>query len=271
MADPIDLGTAVALGALQGLTEFLPVSSSGHVAIGAMLFGETEMPLSLVVLLHAGTLLATLMVVGDDAFRLGRDIVGGLGNPRAFLKTTSGRLTMALVAATLPTVVIALSMKEHVEGWSRSPWIIGVCLLGSALTVLTTRFTGGEGSELSPRQAALVGIAQGLAVLPGLSRSGSTIAMAMLLGMSGPAAFRFSFLLSLPAVLGAVLLELSPDAMAELGPNAWVGGAVALVIGYIALRALRHLVIQGRFWAFTIYLVPVGTGLIIWSLWSPGS
>ena len=113
----------------------------------------------------------------------------------------------------------------------------------------------------------LIGVAQGLAVLPGISRSGTTIAAAMLLGMRAPEAFRFSFLLSLPAVGGAVILQLAePGALAELGAPALIAGSVALVTGYGALRLLRHVVMTGRLWIFAAYLVPAGLGLIVWSM-----
>lgn len=264
----IDIFSAAVLGALQGLTEFLPVSSSGHVAIGALLFGLEEPPLALSVTLHAGTLLATLLVFWRDVWRLLVDAARGLRRPKELLASPSGRTIAGVFVATLPTVAIALTLRDRVEAWGQRPWIVGLCLLGSAAAVLSTRRGRHTSDELTLGQAFVVGIAQGLAVLPGLSRSGSTIAAAMLLGMRGPAAFRFSFLLSLPAVLGAVVLELGhPGAVDGLPPALWVGGAVSAVVGLLSLLALRSVVIQGRFWAFALYLVPVGLGLMAWDLW----
>lgn len=267
MRDPIDVATAAFLGALQGVTEFLPVSSDGHIAIGALLVGIPDMSLSMVVLLHAGTLVATFLVLREDVTQLAVETVRGLKSPSEFLRTEQGRIVAGVVLASIPTAIIGLLLEDHVEAWSHVPWIVGVCLLGSALALALTRRARGEAKTLSPGAYFLIGIAQGLAVLPGLSRSGSTIALGMLLGLRGPDAFRFSFLLSLPAVLGAVLLKVvgEPRAVAELGTAGLVGGAVAMVVGLGALVLLRRIVMQGRFWAFALYLVPLGLALIAWS------
>ncbi len=264
----IDVTSAAVLGVLQGLTEFLPVSSSGHVAIGALLFDLEEPPLALSVTLHAGTLLATLVVFRKDIRTLLTDAMHGLQRPKELLASASGRTIASVLVATLPTVVIALTLRDRVEAWGQRPWIVGLCLLGSAIAVLSTRYGDHTRDELTLRQAFFVGVAQGLAVLPGLSRSGSTIAVAMLLGMRGPAAFRFSFLLSLPAIAGAVVLELGkPGILGTLPAALWIGGAVSAAVGLLSLLALRTVVIQGRFWAFALYLVPTGLGLVAWDLW----
>lgn len=269
MAGPIDVGTGAVLGALQGATEFLPVSSSGHVALGAMFFGISEdMPLALVVLLHVGTLVATIALLRSDVWSLIRGTVGGLKDPKGFVATDDGKMVAGVVVASVPTALMGLFLEERVEAFSRVPWIVGACFLGSAVAVLSTRRGGGELEVLPMWKALLVGVAQGMAVLPGLSRSGSTIAMAMLLGMSGPAAFRFSFLMSLPAITGATLLSMRhTDQLARLGLGAVVGGVVSLVVGYLALVWLRELVTRGRFWTFSLYLIPLGSGLIVWQLW----
>src|SRR5690606_23694225 len=268
MTSPIDVMTAVVLGAVQGLTEFLPISSDGHVALFAMLFGVSdEMPLSMVVMLHVGTLIATAVAFREDIALLTRRTWSGMREPRAFLESSEGKLLTAIVIASIPTALIGLLLEDRVEGWARVPWIVGACLLASALAVYTTRRGGGDGDRLLPWQAILVGVAQGLAVLPGLTRSGSTIAVAMMLGMSGPAAFRFSFLLSLPAIFGATLLKARDyEELAALGPGVLIGALTAMVVGYLALRWLRSLVHQGRFWTFALYLIPLGVGIIAWDL-----
>lgn len=274
-SDAIDIASAVVLGAVQGVTEFLPVSSSGHIALGALFFGLEDAPLTLSIVLHAGTLIATLVLLGSDVKTLFVDSVRGLKAPTDFAQTDSGKTVLAVIVATLPTVALGLGLRDHVESWQHVPWIVGVCLLGSAVMVATTR--SGAQRDLDPKRrgttslglkaAFVVGVSQGLAVLPGLSRSGTTIAVAMLLGMSGPAAFRFSFLLSLPAVAGAVVLELvRPGAFESVPPAVWAGGAVAIVVGIASLLVLRKLVDQGRFWAFAFYLVPVGAGVIVWDV-----
>jgi undecaprenyl-diphosphatase len=259
---------AATLGALQGLTEFLPVSSSGHVSVGALLFGVPDMPLSMVIVVHAGTLLATLLVVGKDVGQLTVESVRGIASPKAFLETERGRIVTGILIATVPTGVIGLLVKDLVESWSHIPWIVAICFLGTAVILWTTRRTqGGQNTTLSYGAYFLIGLAQGLAVLPGISRSGTTIAAAMLLGLKPAEAFRFSFLLSLPAILGAVVLELrDPSVLARLGSAAWIAGGVALVVGWGSLLLLRRVVDSGRLWIFSLYLVPMAIALLVWDL-----
>lgn len=268
MASPtLDPGPAAALGALQGATEFLPVSSSGHLAIGALLFGEPQLSLAFVVFLHGATLLATLLLFGRDVGRLTAGAVRGLAHPATYTRSADGRLVVGLVVATLPTALMGLLLEDWVERLSGMPWVVGACFLGSAVAAVATRYGRGERTHLSVGAYVLVGVAQGLAVLPGLSRSGSTIAAAMLLGLGPAEAFRFSFLLSLPAIGGALLLELAGSgAMAGVGAGAWLGGAAALVVGYAALVTLRRMVVRGRFWLFALYLVPLGAGVMLWDV-----
>jgi undecaprenyl-diphosphatase len=263
----MDVSTGAVLGAVQGLTEFLPISSDGHLAIGALLFGQTDMPLPFVVFLHIGTFLATLLVLRPEVSTLARATIDGLGEPSAFLATEHGRELVALVAATVPTGIIGLLLKDYVESTSQDARVVGFCLLGSAAMVMTTRFTSaGERTVLGVGPAFFLGACQALAVLPGLSRSGTTIAVAMLLGLRATAAFRFSFLLSLPAVAGAVLLEsFDMGALEGFGAATLAGGIVAFAFGYVALRMLRELLDRGRFWAFALYLVPLGVALLLWN------
>ncbi|MCA9605105.1 MAG: undecaprenyl-diphosphate phosphatase [Myxococcales bacterium] len=271
MPEPIDVGSAAILGAVQGATEFLPVSSSGHVALTSMLLGvSADMPLSMVVLLHFGTLVATIAVFAKDLRSLTASTVDGLkGGPRAWLDTDAGRVVAGVVLASVPTAIIGLALEERVEEFSKVSWIVGLGLLGSAAVVLSTKRGGGQQESLTLGKALIVGVAQGIAVLPGVSRSGTTIAVAMLLGMSGPAAFRFSFLLSLPAVAGATLLSMRhTDELAALGTAGVVGGVVSAIVGLAALLWLRALVDRGRFWTFAVYLVPLGLGLVSYQLYT---
>ena len=266
------MGTAAVLGAIQGATEFLPVSSSGHVALGAMVFGVSEeMPLSMVVLLHFGTLIATVAVFRTDIATLTRSAWTGARTPKAWFESDDGKLAVGIIVASIPTAILGLVLESRVEEFSRVGWIVGLGLLGSALVVASTRRGGGTLDVLPLSKALIVGVAQGLAVMPGLSRSGTTIAVAMMLGLTGPAAFRFSFLLSLPAVAGATLLSLRhTDELRALGASGPVGGLVALIVGTAALLWLRAIVKQGRFWLFAVYLVPLGLVLVGWHFLGQG-
>ncbi|MBW2214859.1 MAG: undecaprenyl-diphosphate phosphatase, partial [Deltaproteobacteria bacterium] len=133
----------------------------------------------------------------------------------------------------------------------------------SAAFLVASGVARGASGEVSWLQAAGIGFAQGVAVLPGISRSGVTIAVAMLLGVQPSSAFRFSFLVSLPAIAGAALYEATgAEGLGSLGPEAWAGGLTALVTGYVALVILREIILVGRMWTFAIYLVPLGLFLI---------
>jgi undecaprenyl-diphosphatase len=262
--DALELARMAAYGAVQGATEFLPVSSSGHVALLALLQEDAELSVGFVVLLHAATLLATVLVLRTELVALLESVATGLRDPAAYLRTDEGRTVGGVVLATIPTAVIGLLLKDSLEAAGRLPWVLGLGLLGSAVACLSTRRGGGNGQSPTLLGALLIGLAQGAAVLPGLSRSGSTIAVAMLLGMSGPASFRFSFLLSLPAILGATILTLRDPGTFSMDAGAWVAAALAFAVGWGALVWLRRLVHQGRFWVFAVYLVPVGVGLIVY-------
>jgi undecaprenyl-diphosphatase len=262
-----DLLTAIALGVVQGVTEFLPISSDGHLALFGLLFEVPEVSLATTVALHLGTLAATLLMFRTDLTQLTKRVLASVTSPRALFESTEGRLIACLFVASLPTAAIGLSLEDAVEPLSRSPWAVGLGFLGSAAAVFSTRGRAGSATELSLRAALIVGTFQGLAVLPGLSRSASTIAAALALGLAPSAAFRFSFLLSLPAVAGAALLELGkPGALAGLSHVAWIGAGIAFVAGLVALRLLRGLLAGGRFWLFGLYLIPLGAALVLWDV-----
>jgi undecaprenyl-diphosphatase len=271
----------ILLGVVQGVTEFLPISSDGHLAVAGFLVGLAPPSLASVVLLHAGTWLATLLVFRREVTRIVRGVLNALRTRGARAPSThvdgpsnhgdpSVALLVRLVAASVPTALIGLLLKPYVEPWANQRWVVGVGFLLSAVAVLSTRIE--RGARTTPhgrteipslRAALLIGVAQGLAVAPGLSRSASTIACGRLAGLSGPAAFGFSFLLSLPAVGGAVLLEaLHERAFDDMGAAEWTGAAVAFGVGVAALLGLQHIVRRGRFWWFALYLVPLGVWLV---------
>lgn len=261
--------TAGLLGVVQGLTEFLPVSSDGHLAAFALLTGASPMSLALAVVLHTGTLVATVVVLRDDLVRLASACARGLREPTRFAGTRDGAFVLVLATACVPTAIVGLSLEGVAAEANRHILVVGAGFLVSAGAVLLTRDRAPMGDQLSLRAALVLGAVQGLAVLPGVSRSGSTIACAMLLGLAPAEAFRLSFVLSVPAVAGAVLLELrSPEARAAITPVAWFGAAVAGVVGYACLRLLRRLLARGHFWRFSWYLIPLGLGMIAWGLLS---
>lgn len=263
LSEGIDAITAAALGALQGLTEFLPVSSSGHVALAAAFFEIHENSLALTVLLHLGTLLATIVLLRQDVTALLTETVSSMRHPGRLRSTSEGRTVAAILIATAITAVLGLSLRHTAELFTQNLRLVGFGFLVSAVFLLASGAARATRHELTWWMAIFVGIAQGLAVLPGLSRSGLTIATAMLLGARGSDAFRFSFLISLPAIIGAAILETAgSEGLGSLGAAAWIGGATALVTGYVALVILRRIILVGRMWMFAFYLVPLGLFLV---------
>ncbi len=263
MADPSDLGVAAAAGLLQSATEFLPVSSSGHLCLFGMLFEQVDMSLSTIVLVHAGTLLATLVVLRKEIVDLLTGLVRALKSPRSLLETAEGRLVTALLLSTACTAALAFPLRGVVDLATRTPWLVAMGFWGSAVAVASTRNRRGSEPIPSLAAAALIGLAQGMAVFPGLSRSGTTIACALALNMSPDAAFRYSFLLAIPAVTGATLLEVSDlGGVGRLGTTQWTAAAVAFAAGLLALSWLRRIVSRGQLWHFAWYLVPLGVAVL---------
>jgi undecaprenyl-diphosphatase len=267
----IPLAEAIVLGAVQGVTEFLPISSDGHLSLAQLYFGR-EPELALTVLLHAGTLAATLIVLWERVKSATFDGARALFRPSLFRDTPGGRDALFVILASIPTAIIGFTLKKPVEVWSSSPVIIGICLLGSALAVGSTRFAPrGEKDVPGAMAAIVVGIAQGSAVLPGLSRSAMTIASLLWLGVRAPRAFELSFLLSLPAVAGALALEARHafhGGAAEVVPLV-AGTVVSLACGIGALMALRGVLARGKLAWFAVYLVPLAVATIFWGYAKP--
>ncbi len=275
---PVDIWKAVVLGIVQGLTEFLPVSSSGHLVLGQHLLGFRPPGLVLEVALHLGTLVAVVLVFARD---LGRLLVGGGRAALALLRGRRVRQVMAEepLARLLGMLVLASAVTAGValvgERWFRQafehPMVAAVMLLVTGV-VLRAAGRAGEGkrslSGIGGADAAVVGLAQAVAIIPGISRSGSTIAAGLFRGMEREAAARFSFLLSVPAILGAGLLELR--ALAELGetwpapPVLLPAVAAAAVSGVLAISLLLGVVRRGRIGLFAYYCWLVGGAAVLW-------
>lgn len=245
-----------ALAVVQGITEFLPISSDGHLALLGFIFGHV--PLHEIILLHGGTLLATVWMFRTEL----RNIL----NELTLLHWKESGI-FGYGAATIITAIVGLSIEPWVEPFSDNPLVVAAGFLGSALAVFLTRYAkpSQDQAPLSIAKACIVGAFQGLAVLPGLSRSASTICVGMLLGLSGPNAFRFSFILSIPAVAGAVLLDGLKGRMHLPTSIQWFGISLAFVVGLLALQMLRRVVINGRFAWFAAYLVPLALAVALFA------
>ena len=245
---------AVLLAVIQGLTEFLPVSSSGHLAL-AQAYLKMEADLGDVVAfdvaLHLGTLIPVLIFYREDIKQL---IQGGVhGQPG------TRREIGFLMLATVVTGAIGLGLREPLEGVFGQPRIVGFALLITGVLLLTTRFRPEDGTRAwTIGLVVLIGLVQGLAITPGISRSGSTIAIALLAGVGRRDAARFSFLISVPAIFGAALLEITDlEADFAVAP-ALVGLVVAALVGYVALDWLVRIIDRGKIWVFAPYVMILG-------------
>lgn len=266
---------AVFCGIIQGLTEFLPVSSSGHLALAHSFFGMTgaDSCLSFDILLHLATLAVVFIVYHKDIFGLCtafftmlRKLCGG--HFRISSLNEAERMALLLIAATLP-LAGAFFVKDCSEWLSAYPKAVGVLLIANGILLLTAdRFSAKKGNRLlSVRGALGVGIFQLFATLPGISRSGSTISGGMLFGLSRENAVKFSFLMSVPAIIGANIVNI-PEALSTpveeqvLGYYA-VGMVAALISGFAAMKFLSYISAKEKFGFFAYYCMAVGASAIL--------
>jgi len=268
---------AIALGIVQGLTEFLPVSSSGHLVLLQHWFGLREPELAFDISVHVGTLAAVVVFFRRDIGAIVAALWGFLkrlahGQAAGSAITTDGDLRLAwlIAAASVPTAAIGLGFHEIADRLFGSVALVGLALMVTCLLLLATRRATVRRhtmADFSLAAALAIGVIQGLAIIPGISRSGATIALGLILGLSRDTAARFSFLLSIPAICGAALIgagELAGGGGPPLAIVALGTGASALV-GYAALWMLVYIVLRGRLHLFAPYCALVGLLALIWA------
>ena len=268
----MSLLSSILLGLIQGLAEFLPISSSGHLAIAEHFLGQAGVPATpdfFDVLLHLGTLVAVFAAYWQDIRDMIVELIDGV---RDLVRGTTPnpipparRMILLIIVGTLPLFVV-LPVKDLVEGLSGNIYFVaGALIVTGFLLFASDRVKKGRKTERSAKllDVLLVGIAQAIATCPGISRSGTTITTGCFVGFDRKFAVRFSFLLSIPAVLGANILTLK-DAIQENSiivsdiPVYLVGVAVAAVVGYICIRLLKMIADKGKFGWFAYYCWAVG-------------
>lgn len=267
----MELHQGIILGIVQGLTEFLPVSSSGHLVLGQAIFGMKESQLVFDISVHVGTLLAVCVVYFKDilnilsaVFHLMVDVFQGRSVNEKLENDKNLKFAAMIVVGSVPTALIGLALKkiEHILFTSTLLVSFMLILTGTILWI-SKRYYRNQDVEVEPynlKQAGFIGVIQGFAVIPGISRSGSTIAAGMFMGMDRAGAAKFSFLLSIPAILGAELLGIKE--MIETGTMidsvTIVATLVSFVSGFIALKILIQLVHSGKFHLFAPYCWFIG-------------
>lgn len=256
------------LGAVQGLCEFLPVSSSGHLALFQIFFRYSENLVAFDILLHFATLLAVIIFFWRDIWEILFDWFGGWVTNS---KRSGWSYGWAIIIASFVTAALGLTLKPVVEKASESLLLVGIGEIFTGAVLLMVPVFSRRPSNSSLLAIALaVGFAQGIAVLPGVSRSGMSIAMGLFMGMSIGEAFRFSFLISIPAILGATLLECLSwlkGVEAIFLPEGWIWGAmIAFVLGLASLKFMKGLVDAGKWVYFGLYCLIVGVIAVAFGL-----
>ena len=261
---------AIVLGIIQGLSEFLPVSSSGHLVLFQHLFGLKEPELLFDICLHVGTLMAVLIVFYKEILEILTALLqipsrmkqaGGL--LRLFQVDPAIRMALLIVVGSIPTALIGLVFKEMTDKLFGSILLVGCMLLVTGSLLWFTRNISGRGRQVEKtwmKDALIIGVVQGLAILPGISRSGSTISTALFLGVDRKMAGRYSFLLSIPAIVGALVLGLDTPELHTTIPlmTILLGSIASALTGWLALVILLKVVDRGQLHRFAPYCWVVG-------------
>ena len=266
-----ELLKAAILGVIQGLTEFLPVSSSGHLEIGKAIMStdlEAETSLLMTVVLHAATALSTMVIFW-------RDIVGIIGGLFQFKWNEETQFVAKIIVSMIPAVIVGLAFEDQIEAlFSGSLLLVGLMLLVTGVLLLLADRAKSTEKPVSFVNAAIVGVSQAIAILPGISRSGATISTSVLLGIDRTKAARFSFLMVVPLIFGKVAKDLLTEEITftgDQGTALLIGFAAAFVTGLIACKWMLALVKNCQLWWFSIYCFVVGAICIGYMLLQPAA
>jgi undecaprenyl-diphosphatase len=275
----MNITEAILLGIIQGLTEFLPVSSSGHLVLFQHLHGLKEAELFFDVCVHLGTLLAVIVVfrleIKNIILALMRFVSSSASKKTVLQKIEADpdlKMAFLIVIGSIPTAVLGFLFRGIADRLFSSAFIAGLMLMLTGLLLWITRWAATRveqpgADRLTPQNALIVGVVQGLAIIPGISRSGSTISIGLLLGVNRETAAKYSFLLSIPAIIGAGLLSLKEGlSQTDLAIQiSLLGAGTAALVGYGALKSLLHVVRKGHLHLFAPYCWLVGILAIVFS------
>ncbi len=258
---------ALFLGLLQGLTEFLPVSSSGHIEIGKELLGLDINPDDsklFTIVVHGATALSTIVVFRNDLRAISRDLL-------TFRWTDSTNLMLFIIISMIPAVFVGLFWEDKIdELFAGNMVLVGSMLLVTGILLLITSYLKPKRGIVNYWKSAVLGVAQAIAILPGISRSGSTIATGLILGINRNTMARFSFLMVLPLIFGAMakdIMDYNPSAETDVEPLALIGGFIAaFVAGLFACNWMIKLVRKSKLSYFAVYCFAIGAIALIYSL-----
>jgi undecaprenyl-diphosphatase len=264
----LDFLQAAFLGVLQGLTEFLPISSSAHLRIFPELFGWGDPGAAFTAVVQIGTELAVLIYFRKDIWRIASAWVRSLWDPR-WRGNLDARMGWFIIIGSLPIVLLGITLKDVIENDFRNLWIIGTTLIVLGVILGVADRVGKSDRtirQMNLKHSILLGLAQAMALIPGVSRSGATISMGRFLGYDREAATRYAFLLAIPAVVGAGLFELPeiPHGENIYGPwPTFVATVVAFVVGYAAIAWLLRYVSTRSYLPFVIYRIVLGSAVLV--------
>lgn len=266
----MDLLQSIFLGFLQGLTEFLPISSSAHVLIFPALFGWEDPGAAFTAVIQLGTEAAVLIYFRKDLWQIGSTWLGSLHRPE-LRSELNARMGWYLIAATIPIAILGFVFQDQIETGARNLWLVGSMLIVFGIVLGIADRVGSRQrtvEKLSFRDGVLIGFAQSLALIPGVSRSGATISAGLFLGLQRADAARFSFLLAIPAVVLSGFYQLSKilsgeEAVGEPLINVAVATLVAFVVGYAVIAWFLSYLTRNTFALFVGYRLVLGTGVLV--------
>ena len=249
---------SIILGAVQGMTEFLPVSSSGHLILVRDVLGmATDNGLAFDIMLHLATLLAVVVAFRKIIIELALDLFRILRGQYRQVKKENRNLILALIVGTIPVAVMGYLLESTIETTIREPrFVVGMLLIGSALLIAGERYAKHQEDHISPKKGWWIGWFQVLALLPGMSRSGATISGAMILGIKRIQAAQFSFLLSVPIIAGSALkkgIDIASGSVALPVPELTAGFLTAFLVGWIVIHYFMKYLKNHTLYAFAVY------------------
>ena len=260
----MDILQSIILGLIQGITEWLPISSTGHLRIAEYFFG-LSVPLLFDVTLHAGTLLVTIIYFREAI----KNVLLALWHKD--FRSEDGKLVIPIIIGTIPTALIAVLVGNDLDAYFSTLLLLGAGFIAGGIVLFTSKYGKERQNTISMPAAFLIGVMQGIAIIPSISRSGLTIAVALVLGIKKEIAFKFSFLLSIPAVVGALGLTFYQEHGAfSLAGISGIDVAAALLVtvavSFLALKLLWKTLAAKKFYLFAIYCFVIGAALILLSL-----
>jgi len=266
----VDLLQSIFLGFLQGLTEFLPISSSAHILIFPALFGWEDPGAAFTAVIQLGTEAAVLIYFRKDLWQIGTTWLASLRRPE-LRPDLNARMGWYLIAATIPIAILGFIFQDQIETAARNLWLVGSMLIVFGIVLGLADNVGSRSrtvGDLSVRDGILIGLAQSLALIPGVSRSGSTISAGLFLGLQRADAARFSFLLAIPAVMLSGFFQLykilaGKEAVGEPLINVAVATVVAFIVGYAVIAWFLSYLTRNSFALFVGYRLVLGTGVLI--------